>query len=182
MWAYISNGVFKQSVVKGEVGSSTMPHKVNPIDFENAEANFGAANALLGWLASKLPIARLQRDLSDSAAQRTLGEAIPHTVVAQKSLLKGLSKVKPNTERISQELGDEWSVLTEAVQTIMRRYGVQGAYETIKAVSRGKALDRDGYLELVEQVDLPEDAKQRLRELTPATYIGRAPEIARDEF
>jgi adenylosuccinate lyase len=158
-----------------------MPHKVNPINFENAEANFGAANALLGFLATKLPISRLQRDLTDSSAQRTLGEALPHTVIGQKSLLKGLSKVSPDTDRIAEELNGEWSVLTEAVQTVMRRYRVAGAYEAIKSASRGKALDEAGYHELVEQLDVPEEAKKRLRELTPATYTGRAAELARDK-
>ncbi len=178
MWAYISNGVFKQQVIAGEVGSSTMPHKVNPIDFENAEANFGAANALLTFLSSKLPISRLQRDLSDSSAQRTIGEAFGHTHVAHKSLKRGLGKVNPDFERIGEELSEEWSVLTEAVQTVMRRYGVTGAYEAIKAASRGKALTQADYLGLVEGLDLPTDAKERLLELTPQTYIGKAPDIA----
>jgi len=179
MWAYISRGVFKLKVVKGEVGSSTMPHKVNPIDFENAESNLGTANAVLSSLAVRLPISRLQRDLSDSSTQRTIGTALGHTVVGHKSLKRGLGKVTPNEDKIAEELDGEWSVLTEAVQTVMRRYGVSGAYETIKAVSRGKSLDREAYLELVEQIDIPDGPKGRLRELSPRTYLGYAPQIAK---
>lgn len=179
MWLYISNHVFKQQAKAGEVGSSTMPHKVNPIDFENAESNFGTANALLRSLAERLPISRLQRDLSDSSTQRTIGEALGHTVVGHKSLKRGLGKVNPDEEAISEALDAEWAVLTEAVQTVMRRYKVTGAYELIKAASRGKSLDQDGYLEIVEAIDVPETEKQRLRSLTPATYIGYAAEIAR---
>lgn len=178
MWLYISNHVFKQQAKAGEVGSSTMPHKVNPIDFENAESNLGTANALLRSLADRLPISRLQRDLSDSSTQRTVGEALGHTVVGHKSLKRGLGKINPDTEAIGEELGREWAVLTEAVQTVMRRYKVTGAYELIKAASRGKALDQTGYLEIVEAIEVPEAEKQRLRELTPHTYIGYAAEIA----
>lgn len=179
LWQYISQKYFKLAVVKGEVGSSTMPHKVNPIYLENAEANFGVANAILTHLAAKLPISRLQRDLSDSAAQRAIGEAVGHTYLGHKSLTKGLGKIKPNNEAIQADLEEDWSVLTEAVQTVMRRHGVQGAYEAIKSVSRGKSLTKEGYGELIEQLDLPDGAKQSLRELTPSTYIGYAPEIAK---
>lgn len=179
MWSYISLGYFTQTVKTGEVGSSTMPHKVNPIDFENAEANLGAANSLLHFLATKLPISRLQRDLSDSSAQRTFGEAFGHTLVAHASLRKGLSKVHANPDKLAQDLQNEYSVLTEAVQTVMRRYGVAGAYDLIKAVSRGKAMTRTEYLELVESLSIPDDPKARLRELTPSTYIGYAASIAR---
>ncbi len=179
MWSYISMGYFAQETKAGEVGSSTMPHKVNPIDFENAEANFGLANGTLNHLALKLPISRLQRDLSDSSAQRAFGEAIGHTVVAQKSLLRGLGKVHANPEKISEDLNQEWSILTEAVQTVMRRYSIAGAYEAIKAVSRGKSMTKVEYIELVESVSLPEEAKDKLRDLTPATYIGLAPHIAK---
>lgn len=178
MWTYISLGYFDQVAMAGETGSSTMPHKVNPIDFENAEANFGIASALLDHLARKLPISRLQRDLSDSSAQRSLGEAFGHTVIAHRALSKGLGKVHANPENIARDLDNEYSVLTEAVQTVMRRHGVQGAYEQIKAVSRGRSLSRESYLELVESIGVPEEAKRRLRELTPSTYIGRATEIA----
>lgn len=182
MWLYISQGYFTQEVKAGEVGSSTMPHKVNPIDFENAEANFGVANATLTFLASKLPISRLQRDLSDSSAQRTFGEAFGHTLVGQQSLKKGLGKVHASPNKIAEDLNSEWSVLTEAVQTVMRRYGVQGAYDAIKAVSRGKTLSQAEYIELVDTIDVPNDAKERLRNLTPGTYLGRAVDIARAEI
>ncbi|HUC88146.1 MAG TPA: adenylosuccinate lyase [Candidatus Binatia bacterium] len=179
MWTYISMGYFTQEVKAGEVSSSTMPHKVNPIDFENAEANFGVANALFDFLARKLPISRLQRDLSDSSALRSFGEAFGHTLVAQQSLKKGMGKVHANPEKIASDLESEWSVLTEAVQTVMRRYGIQGGYDAMKAVSRGKAITKNEYHELVEGLDLPEVAKSRLLNLTPATYIGAAPDIAR---
>lgn len=182
MWTYISNGTFKQQVVSGEVGSSTMPHKINPIDFENAEGNFGAANAMLGWLADKLPKSRLQRDLSDSTAQRTIGEALGHTLLAEKSLLRGLGKVEADESKIKNDLKDEWSILTEAVQTVMRRFGVQGAYEIIKSVSRGKPLDRIDYLGMINGLNIPEAERQRLRDLTPETYIGLAPQIARSNL
>lgn len=178
MWQYISMGYFAQEVKAGEVGSSTMPHKVNPIDFENAEANFGAANSTLTFLAAKLPISRLQRDLSDSSAQRTFGEAFGHTLIGQKSLKRGLSKVHANPAKIAEDLNAEWPVLTEAVQTVMRRYNIEGAYELIKDVSRGKPLTQEGYLELIGNLNIPQDAKTRLQELTPATYTGKAQEIA----
>lgn len=178
MWAYIRGQVFRMKVVAGEVGSSTMPHKVNPIDFENAESNLGTANALLHSMAERLPISRLQRDLSDSSTQRVIGEALGHTVVGLASLKRGLGKVSPDHESISEELGAEWAVLTEAVQTVMRRYKVTGAYDLIKQASRGKALDKEGYLEIVEAAELPEEEKARLRALTPATYLGYAADIA----
>jgi len=179
MWAYISSGTFKLRVVDGEVGSSTMPHKVNPIDFENAEGNFGTANDLLLGLARKLPISRLQRDLSDSTAQRTIAEAVGHTHIAHKSLKRGLGKVDPDTDKIAEELDGEWSVLTEAVQTVMRRYRVSGAYEAIKAASRGKELTEPDYLRLVAQLDIPAHARDRLLNLTPQSYTGRASDIAK---
>jgi adenylosuccinate lyase len=183
MWTYISMGYFKQRVKKNEVGSSTMPHKVNPIDFENAEANFGVANALLRHLAEKLPISRLQRDLSDSSAQRTFGEAFGHTVIAHGSLERGLGKAYPNEEKMADDLNDNWAVLTEAVQTVMRRYGIEGAYDRIKAASRGMEFSEESYHGLVESIDeLPEEAKETLRQLTPATFVGRAPEIASLRF
>lgn len=178
IWAYISLGYFNQEAKAGETGSSTMPHKVNPIDFENAEANFGIASALLDHLARKLPISRLQRDLSDSSAQRSIGEAFGHTVIAHRALTRGLGKIHANPENIARDLDDEWSVLTEPVQTVMRRHGIQGAYEIIKAASRGKSLSKQDYLDLVESIGVPEEAKRRLRDLTPSTYIGRAAELA----
>jgi adenylosuccinate lyase len=174
MWLYISLGYFDQEVKTDEVGSSTMPHKVNPIDFENAEANFGVANAVLSFLAQKLPISRLQRDLSDSSALRTLGEAFGHTYIGLQSLQKGLTKIHANPQKIAKDLESEWSVLTEALQTVMRRYNVPNAYETIKATTRGKALSRDDYLSLVNSLDIPAPDKAFLQNLTPQTYIGQA--------
>ncbi|MBI2009020.1 adenylosuccinate lyase [Candidatus Saccharibacteria bacterium] len=179
MWTYISMGYFKQQVKAGEVGSSTMPHKVNPIDFENAESNFGSANAILGNLAAKLPISRLQRDLSDSSTQRTIGEAFGHTVVAHSSLKRGLKKVDPNKDKIAEDLDSQWAVLTEAVQTVMRRYGVEGAYGIIKNASRGQEMTEADYQNLVNCLDIPDEAKATLQSLRPSTYIGRAPEIAK---
>lgn len=179
MWSYIAAGYFQQQVKAGEVGSSTMPHKVNPIDFENAESNFTLANALLNHLATKLPISRLQRDLSDSSAQRAVGEAFGHTHVANSSLLRGLGKVHVNEQKLEADLDGEWSVLTEAVQTVMRRYKVPGAYDIIKGASRGKELTKEDYAQLIEGLEIPDEAKQSLKQLTPATYIGRAPELAR---
>lgn len=179
IWQYISEGYFTQQVVAGEVGSSTMPHKVNPINFENAEGNFGLANALLTHLASKLPISRLQRDLSDSTALRAIGPALGHTKVAHDSLGVGLSKISPNPEKMDSALEGEWSVLTEAVQTVMRRFGIKGSYDAIKAVSRGKAIDREGYLELVNSInELPDEARATLLQLTPQKYTGYARDIA----
>ena len=180
MWAYISNGVFKQGVTKGEVGSSTMPHKVNPIDFENAEANFGLANALAVHLSGKLPISRLQRDLTDSSSQRSIGEVLGHTLVAQKSLLKGLGKVSPNQEAITLDLNGEWSILAEPLQTIMRKHKVSGAYDIIKEASRGQAFTEETYKNIVNGLDIPEDDKERLLALTPDTYIGLASQIAKN--
>lgn len=181
-WLYIMNSVYSQKAIAGEVGSSTMPHKVNPIDFENAEANFGMANAVLNWLSNKLTKSRLQRDLSDSSAQRTIGTAFGHTLVAQKSLKRGIGKVNPNEEHLATELDNNWAVLTEAVQTVMRRYQVEGAYDIIKQASRGKEISEADYLRLVASLDIPAEARQRLLDLTPASYTGYAGEIARAEL
>jgi adenylosuccinate lyase len=181
MWLYISQGYFKQRIKEGEVGSSTMPHKVNPIDFENAEANLGVANAILGYLADKLPVSRLQRDLSDSSALRTLGEAFGHTAVAHASMKRGLGKIYPDEEKMVADLSDNWPVLTEAVQTVMRRYNIEDPYGKMKEISRGKPLTEEGYLQTVAELDIPEEAKQRLQALEPHTYIGYAPEIARGD-
>ena len=159
MWTYISLGYFRQSVKPGEVGSSTMPHKVNPIDFENAEANFGLAHALLDFMAAKLPISRLQRDLSDSSVQRALGEALGHFLVGCKSLSKGLAGVSADTTKIADDLVDQWAVLTEAVQTLMRRYQIKDSYEAIKKISRGQSLTYADYLRLVDSLTLPEAEK-----------------------
>jgi adenylosuccinate lyase len=178
IWLYISYGYFTQELKANEVGSSTMPHKVNPIDFENAEANFGIANAILSFLAVKLPISRMQRDLSDSSALRSLSEAFGHTLIAHQSIKKGLSKIQANPQNIAKDLENEWSVLTEAVQTTMRKYGSKDAYVTIKNLTRGKALTRDDYMELVESIELPATDKQFLKNLTPQTYLGLAIRLA----
>jgi adenylosuccinate lyase len=180
LWGYISLGYFKQTLKAGEVGSSTMPHKVNPIDFENAEGNFGLANALLGHFAEKLPISRWQRDLTDSTVLRALGTAFGHTLVALESLKKGLGKLTVNADRIAADLDANWEVLAEAVQTVMRRYGLPEPYEQLKALTRGHGITRDSMHEFIGGLDLPADAKRRLLELTPAGYVGLAELLARD--
>ncbi|HEV7778873.1 MAG TPA: adenylosuccinate lyase [Luteibacter sp.] len=179
IWGYISLGYFKQSLKAGEVGSSTMPHKVNPIDFENAEGNFGLANALLGHFAEKLPISRWQRDLTDSTVLRALGTAFGHTLVALESLQKGLGKLNVNPDRVAADLDNSWEVLAEAVQTVMRRYGLPEPYEQLKALTRGQGITRDSMRGFIGGLDLPADAKQRLLALTPGSYIGLADELAR---
>lgn len=179
VWLYIMRGVLRQKVKAGEVGSSTMPHKVNPIDFENAEANFDVANGLIRTLAASLPNSRLQRDLSDSSRLRSIGSALGHSLIAYAALTKGLSKVSPNETQMQAELDDNWAVLTEAVQTVMRRYGITGAYDRIKDASRGQELDQKAYLGLVESLtELPDDARQALTELTPSTYLGYQIDLA----
>ncbi|OOG55860.1 adenylosuccinate lyase [Rhodanobacter sp. B05] len=180
IWGYISLGYFKQTLKAGEVGSSTMPHKVNPIDFENAEGNFGLANALLGHFAEKLPISRWQRDLTDSTVLRALGTAFGHSLVALESLKKGLGKLNVNAERIGADLDASWEVLAEAVQTVMRRYGLPEPYEQLKALTRGHGITKDSMREFIGGLDLPADAKQRLLELTPGSYIGLAETLAKD--
>ena len=180
VWGYISLGYFKQKTVAGEVGSSTMPHKVNPIDFENAEGNLGIANALFDHLAAKLPISRWQRDLSDSTVLRNLGVGVAHTVIALESLLRGIAKLEANPARTAADLDATWEVLAEAVQTVMRRYGVDKPYEKLKELTRGKGIDADSLRLFIDGLDIPADAKQRLRNLTPAGYIGNAAEQARD--
>ena len=179
-WLYISQDYLKQATVDGEVGSSTMPHKVNPIDFEKAEANFDTYATLADGLARKLTQSRLQRDLSDSSSKRVIGTALGHELIALKSLTRGLSKISPNEAEISRELDEHWEILTEPVQQMLRRYNVKGGYDTTKGVSRGKAFTREGYAELVDSISgvIPPEAVARLRALTPATYIGYAPEIA----
>lgn len=179
-WGYISLGYFKQRVAKNEVGSSTMPHKVNPIDFENAEGNIGLANALLRHFAEKLPVSRWQRDLTDSTVQRNFGVAMGYTVIAMRSLLKGLEKLEADPERIRADIDDAWEVLGEAVQTVMRRYGVPEPYEKLKALTRGKTVTRELLHEFVAELDIPDDAKRALLDLTPATYLGLAESLAND--
>jgi adenylosuccinate lyase len=180
LWGYISLGYFRQKLKAGEVGSSTMPHKVNPIDFENAEGNFGVANALLGHFSEKLPISRWQRDLTDSTTLRALGEAFGHALVGFASLEKGLGKLEVNGERIAADLDHAWEVLAEAIQTVMRRHGLPEPYEQLKALTRGKGINRKTLQTFIESLDLPDADKQRLLGLTPATYIGLAADLARD--
>jgi adenylosuccinate lyase len=179
MWAYISLGYLRQKVVESEVGSSTMPHKVNPIDFENAEANAGLAGALFGHLSAKLPVSRLQRDLSDSSALRNIGSAFGYSGLAIHSTRRGLGRVVPDLNVLAADLDANWEVLTEAVQTVMRRYGAPDAYDQIKAATRGKNLTRSELRALVTALSVPERAKEALLSLSPATYIGLAPELAR---
>jgi adenylosuccinate lyase len=180
IWGYISLGFFKQKVIAGEVGSSTMPHKVNPIDFENAEGNLGVANALLTHLAAKLPISRWQRDLTDSTVLRTLGVGYAHSVIAYQSALKGLGKLELNEAALMQDLDANWEVLAEPIQTVMRRYGIEKPYEKLKELTRGRRLDAEGMRQFVDSLDIPEPEKVRLKELTPWTYIGNAVDQARD--
>ncbi|MBD8879708.1 adenylosuccinate lyase [Rhodanobacter sp. 7MK24] len=180
VWGYISLGYFKQKLKEGEIGSSTMPHKVNPIDFENAEGNFGLANALLGHFAEKLPISRWQRDLTDSTVLRALGTAFGHTLVALESLQKGLGKLTVNADRLAADLDASWEVLAEAVQTVMRRYGLPQPYEQLKALTRGQGITKESMREFIGKLELPADAKQRLLDLTPGGYIGLAEGLARD--
>ncbi len=179
IWGYISLGYFKQKLKEGEVGSSTMPHKVNPIDFENAEGNFGIANALFEHFSAKLPISRWQRDLTDSTVLRALGTAFGHTQVALESLAKGLGKLTVNPERIDADLDAAWEVLAEAVQTVMRRHGLPNPYEQLKALTRGHGIDADAMHAFIAGLDLPAEAKQRLLALTPGHYTGLAERLAR---
>jgi len=173
-WSYISIGYFKQTTVAGEVGSSTMPHKVNPIDFENAEGNLGIANAVLTHLAQKLPISRWQRDLTDSTVLRNLGTGIGHVLIALDSLKRGIGKLEVNTDAIAADLEQNWEVLAEPIQTVMRRYGVEQPYEKLKALTRGRKIDAQAVREFVEALEIPAAAKQELIKLTPASYIGNA--------
>ena len=180
VWGYISLGYFKQRVAKNEVGSSTMPHKVNPIDFENAEGNFGMANAMLGHFAEKLPISRWQRDLTDSTVQRNLGVAVAHIVIALQSLQKGVGKLQINSAAINADVSQAWEVLAEAVQTVMRRYGIPEPYEKLKALTRGQAVTKEILLEFIKTLDIPEAEIERLLALTPEAYVGLAAQQARD--
>lgn len=174
VWSYISLGHFKQKVVAGEVGSSTMPHKVNPIDFENAEGNLGIANALMTHLAQKLPISRWQRDLTDSTVLRTLGVGLGHSLIAYQSALKGISKLEVNTASTAADLDANWEVLAEPIQTVMRRYGIEQPYEKLKALTRGQRITPEGLREFVNQLEIPQEAKDTLCTMTPAFYIGNA--------
>ena len=178
-WGYISQGYFKQAVKAGEVGSSTMPHKVNPIDFENAEGNFGIASALFEHFAAKLPISRWQRDLTDSTVLRALGTAFGHMLIGFDALQRGLGKLSANPERLAADLDASWEVLAEAVQTVMRRHGLPNPYEQLKALTRGQGITEASMRAFIEGLDLPADAKQRLLAMTPGRYTGLAEQLAR---
>ena len=179
MWNYISIGYFKQKTKASEVGSSTMPHKVNPIDFENAEGNLGLSNALLNHFSNKLPISRWQRDLTDSTVMRNLGVAVGYSVLAYKSLDKGLNKLEVDNAAIAKDLDNHWEVLAEAIQTVMRRYNIAAPYEKMKTLTRGQKLEAKTLQKFISELDIPKDAKQKLLKLTPENYLGKAAELAR---
>jgi adenylosuccinate lyase len=179
VWGYISQGYFKQRTKEGEIGSSTMPHKVNPIDFENAEGNFGFSNAILRHLSEKLPISRWQRDLTDSTVLRNVGVGLGHSLLGVDSLAKGMGKLEVNPVRLAEDLDHNWEVLAEAVQTVMRRYGVENPYEQLKALTRGKGITREAMREFVGTLEIPIEAKRRLMKLTPDTYLGKAADLAK---
>ncbi len=174
IWGYISLGYFKQKTVAGEIGSSTMPHKVNPIDFENSEGNLGIANALLQHLASKLPVSRWQRDLTDSTVLRNLGVGLAHSLIAYEASLKGIGKLELNAQRLAADLDACWEVLAEPIQTVMRRYGIENPYEKLKELTRGKGITPEALREFIDTLAIPEQAKSELRTMTPASYIGNA--------
>jgi adenylosuccinate lyase len=178
IWSYISIGYFRQKTVEGEIGSSTMPHKVNPIDFENAEGNLGVANALLDHLASKLPISRWQRDLTDSTVLRVIGTAYGHSLVASSSLLKGLGKLETDTVSLDKDLDASWEVLAEPIQTVMRRHGIENPYEQLKSLTRGKRITQKDLAEFIRRLEIPEHARDSLLKLTPGAYTGNAAEMA----
>ena len=178
VWGYISMGYFKQKTIAGEVGSSTMPHKVNPIDFENAEGNFGIANSLMSHFSEKLPISRWQRDLTDSTVLRNLGTCLAHSLIGFKSLQKGISKLEINEANLLADLEENWEVLAEPIQTVMRRYGIEKPYEKLKELTRGQGIDQASLKAFIETLDLPEDVKQQLLTLTPANYTGCAERLA----
>ncbi|QYF95523.1 adenylosuccinate lyase [Massilia sp. PAMC28688] len=179
IWAYISLGYFKQTTKAGEIGSSTMPHKVNPIDFENSEGNLGLANAVLKHMAEKLPVSRMQRDLTDSTVLRNIGVGLGYALLAYDSCLRGLNKLEVNAARLEQDLEANWEVLAEPVQTVMRRYGIENPYEQLKELTRGKGISREALREFVSKLDIPQDAKDLLLAMTPANYTGIAAQLAR---
>lgn len=179
IWAYISNGYFKQKTIAGEVGSSTMPHKVNPIDFENSEGNLGIANAVMSHLAQKLPISRWQRDLTDSTVLRNMGVGLGYSLIAYQASLKGISKLEVNEARLAEDLDNAYEVLAEPIQTVMRRFGIEQPYEKLKAFTRGKAITKDMMLEFVDSLELPQAQKDALKAMTPATYTGNAADQAK---
>jgi adenylosuccinate lyase len=180
IWGYISLGYFKQRTKAGEIGSSTMPHKVNPIDFENSEGNLGMANAVLKHMAEKLPVSRWQRDLTDSTVLRNIGVGFGYSVLAYDSCLRGLNKLEVNPERLAADLNESWEVLAEPIQTVMRRYGIENPYEQLKELTRGKGISKDALREFILGLAIPSEAKERLMAMTPASYIGLAAKLARD--
>jgi adenylosuccinate lyase len=180
LWGYVSLGYFKQKLVAGEVGSSTMPHKVNPIDFENAEGNLGIANALLAHFAAKLPVSRWQRDLTDSTVLRNIGVALGHSLIAYASVMKGLERIEADPQRLAADLDTNWEVLGEAIQTAMRRHGLENPYEQLKELTRGRRVTAEEMRAFIAGLGLPDEAQHRLLELTPGTYTGLAAELARD--
>jgi len=174
VWGYISLGYFKQKTIAGEVGSSTMPHKVNPIDFENSEGNLGLANAVFDHLAMKLPVSRWQRDLTDSTVLRNMGVGFGYSLIAYESTLKGIGKLEVNEKALAEDLNNSWEVMAEPIQTVMRRYGIDEPYEKLKALTRGQAITKELILEFVDTLEIPEEAKQQLRDMSPASYLGNA--------
>ena len=178
VWGYISLGYFKQKTIAGEVGSSTMPHKVNPIDFENSEGNLGIANAIFDHLAAKLPVSRWQRDLTDSTVLRNMGVGVAYSTIAYQSTLRGIGKLEVNPDRLNEDLDNCWEVLAEPIQTVMRRYGIEKPYEKLKELTRGQGIDRESLQEFVSKLEIPEEAKQSLLEMTPANYLGNAADQA----
>jgi adenylosuccinate lyase len=177
IWSYISIGYFKQRKVEGETGSSTMPHKVNPIDFENSEGNLGLANAIFGHLSEKLPISRWQRDLTDSTVLRNMGTGLAYSLLAYKSTLKGISKLEINPQALEEDLNNSWEILAEPIQTIMRRHGIEEPYEKLKEFTRGQSMKQENIEEILEKLDLPESARLQIRALTPANYVGLATKL-----
>ncbi|WP_286745057.1 lyase family protein, partial [Pseudoalteromonas sp. UBA2102] len=180
VWGYIALNHFKQKTIAGEIGSSTMPHKVNPIDFENSEGNLGIANAIFAHLAQKLPVSRWQRDLTDSTVLRNLGVGMGYTLIAYQSTLKGVSKLEVNEQRLLEELDQNWELLAEPIQTVMRKYGIEKPYEKLKDLTRGKRVNQEIMADFIDGLDLPEHAKVEMKKLTPANYIGRAVEFIDD--
>ena len=179
VWGYISQGYFKQRTIAGEIGSSTMPHKVNPIDFENSEGNLGIANAIMGHLATKLPISRWQRDLTDSTVLRNLGVGFAHSIIAYEATLKGISKLEINEAKLALDLDNAWEVLAEPIQTVMRRYNIEKPYEKLKELTRGNTITKETLATFIDTLEIPEEEKVRLAALTPASYIGNAAEQAK---
>jgi adenylosuccinate lyase len=179
IWTYVSLGYFKQKLKAGEIGSSTMPHKVNPIDFENSEGNLGLANAVLKHLSEKLPVSRMQRDLTDSTVLRNIGVGFGYTLLAYDSCLRGLNKLEVNPGRLAADLDANWEVLAEPVQTVMRRYGIENPYEQLKELTRGKGISKEALRDFITGLAIPQDAKDLLLAMTPSNYIGIADKLAK---